>query len=291
LLRIDKFCWTNAETLEADIEFVNFGKSPIDKGVVSWTLQSGNEVFAKGSFPAVSIPVGKLTSINKLHIPLREINRASDLLLTVSLDETTVYNSWKIWVYPEILPEIKPENILIANKLDNKVKQFLEKGGKVFLLADTALIDSDVPPGFSGISWNVVWSGTPPNLLGILCNPEHKAFASFPTEFHSNWQWFDLVRNSKPMLLDHTPYSFKPLVQMIPDWNNNRKIGLILEARVGNGKLLMTSIALRQIKDKSPVARQMYYSLLKYVSGDDFNPVQILDYSDLKDIFVKKNKP
>jgi hypothetical protein len=90
------------------------------------------------------------------------------------------------------------------------------------------------------------------------------------------------------MLLDHTPYSFKPLVQMIPDWNNNRKIGLILEARVGNGKLLMTSIALRQIEDKSPVARQMYYSLLKYLSGDEFNPVQVLDYDDLEDIFVKK---
>jgi hypothetical protein len=201
-----------------------------------------------------------------------------------------VYNTWKIWVYPEALPKIKTENILIVNKLDNKVKQFLQKGGRVFLLADTALIDSDVPPGFSGISWNAVWSGTPPNLLGILCNPEHKAFASFPTEFHSNWQWFDLVRNSKPMLLNHTPYSFKPLVQMIPDWNNNRKIGLVFEACVGNGKLLMTSIALQQIASNSPVARQMYHSLMEYITGNDFNPAQTLDYNDLESIFVKNLK-
>jgi hypothetical protein len=290
LLRIDKFCWTNSETMEADVEFVNFGKLPVDNGLVSWTLQSGDKTLAKGSFPAMNIPIGKITAVNKLLIPLREIKEAGDFTLTVSLNGTPVYNSWKIWVYPEKLPEIKPQNVLITNKLDNKTKQYLEKGGRVFLLADTALIESDVPPGFSGISWNAVWSGTPPNLLGILCNPEHKAFAFFPTEFHSDWQWFDLVRHSKPMLLDHTPYSFKPLVQMIPDWNNNRKIGILFEARVGNGKLLMTSIALRQIKDKSPVARQMYYSLLKHVAGDEFNPVQTLDFNDLEDIFVKKQE-
>jgi hypothetical protein len=288
LLRIDKFCWTNAETLEADIEFVNFSKSPVDNGIIAWSLQSGDEIYDKGSFSPVSIPVGPVTGIGLLRIPLRKAEQATCFELVVSLEGTPVYNSWKIWVYPEKLPEIKPENIRVINKLDNKVRGFLRKGGTVFLLADTALIDSDVPPGFSGISWNAVWSGTPPNLLGILCNPEHKAFVSFPTDFHSDWQWFDLVRNSKPMLLDHTPYSFKPLVQMIPDWNNNRKIGLILEARVENGKILMTSIALQQIGKNSPVARQMYYSLIKYISGEDFHPDQMLDYNDLESIFVKK---
>ena len=286
LLRIDKFTWTNSETLEADIEFANFGKSIINNGVVEWTLLSGEgKIYGKGSFNPVSIPIVPLTSIGKLKIPLSQIEDATALELVVSLKGTTVYNNWNIWVYPEKLPEIKTKNVLVTREWNNKTKQVLEKGGTVFLLADTARIDSDVPPGFSGISWNAVWSGTPPNLLGILCNPEHEALAHFPTEFHSNWQWFDMVRYSRPMLLDHTPYAFRPLVQMIPDWNNNRKIGLVLEAKVGKGKLLITSIALREIMKDSPVARQMYYSLLAYVSGNNFQPEESLSVKDIDRLF------
>lgn len=140
------------------------------------------------------------------------------------------------------------------------------------LLADTAKVKSDVPPCFSSISWNAVWSGTPPNTLGILCNPQHPLFNEFPTEFHSNWQWFDLIRNSRPMLLDQTSYALTPLVQIIPDWNNNRKIGLVFEAKVGKGKLMVTSIAFDKILIKSAVARQMYYSMMKYLTSPEFSP-------------------
>ena len=81
-----------------------------------------------------------------------------------------------------------------------------------------------------------------------------------------------MVRYSLPMVLDHTPALFRPVVQMIPDWNNNRKIGLIIEARVGKGKLLMTSIDLEGIREKSPVAPQMLHRLERYVAGEGFAP-------------------
>src|SRR5690606_29385749 len=126
--------------------------------------------------------------------------------------------------------------------------------GKVLLLADTASIASAADPVFSGISWNTVWSGMPPNLLGILCDPENPALKYFPTEFHSNWQWWDVVANSRPMVIDQFPFGFKPLVQMVPDWNNPRKIALAFEAKVGKGSLLVSSVDLKNNMDKRPVA-------------------------------------
>lgn len=286
LLRIDKFTWTSNEILIADGEFINFGEHDISQGKVTWELCYKNgEICKKGSFMIKDLPVGVLTSLGKLSIPLDEIDKATAMKLIFKLEGTDIYNDWSIWVYPQKLPEVKLQKTLITREWNNKTRSYLEKGSNVFLLADTATIASDVPPGFSGISWNAVWSGTPPNLLGILCNPDHKAFNEFPTEFHSNWQWFDLVRNSRPMLLDHTPYSFKPLVQMIPDWNNNRKIGLIFEAKIAKGKLLMTSIDFRAIMEKSPVARQMYYSLTKYLESDSFNPEVSLSFEEMNEIF------
>lgn len=286
LLRTGKFVWSNNEQFTADAQFINYGKSEIKNARIHWILrnQEGKTV-NEGVFPPADIPLGILIPVGKLSIPLNDIRQAEALDVVFSLEGTDLYNQWMIWVYPAQLTEPKPKNLLITRVWDKKAKQQLEKGGNVFLLADTAQIDSDVPPGFSGISWNTVWSGTPPDLLGILCNPAHEAFKYFPTQFYSNWQWFDLVKNSKPMLLDHTPASFKPLVQIIPDWNNNRKIGIIFEAKIGKGKLLMTSIDLPGIKANSPVARQMYYSLMEYLASDSFEPSNALSFETIDKLF------
>lgn len=209
------------------------------------------------------------------------------MIVIIKIDGTDISNKWKIWVYPQTLPDVTPKNVLVIRQWDKKAKAHLDKGGNVLLLADTAKVNSNVSPGFSGISWNAVWSGTPPNLLGILCDPQHALFRHFPTEFHSNWQWFDLVRNSKPVVLDHTPYAFRPLVQIIPDWNNNRKIGLIFEAKVGKGKLLATTIAFNDMMDKSPVARQMYYSMVHYMNSGEFSPEEVLTFEMIDRLFIQ----
>jgi hypothetical protein len=167
----------------------------------------------------------------------------------------------------------------------------LQNGGKVLLLANTSKINSDVPPGFSSISWNTVWSGMPPNLLGILCDPGDAALKNFPTEYYSDWQWWDLVSHSRPMLLDSMPQSLTPLVQMIPDWNKNNKIGLIFEAKVGRGKLLMTSIDLEHNMIQRPVARQMLYNLEKYIGSEMFDPLTEISTEKIDLLFDKNTHP
>jgi len=229
--------------------------------------------------------VGVVADIGEISLSLIDIKEATDLIVNIYIEGTDIFNEWKIWVYPHTLPEVTPKNVLITRQWDKKAKAYLSKGGNVLLMADTAKVKSDVPSGFSGISWNAVWSGTPPNTLGILCDPDYAIFKHFPTEFHSNWQWFDLVRNSKPVVLDHTPYAFRPLVQIIPDWNNNRKIGLIFEAKVEKGKLLATTIAFDEIMERSPVARQMYYSMVHYMNSTEFSPDEVLTVEMVDKIF------
>lgn len=286
LLRVEKFTWTNAETFTAKVQVTNFLKKEFEDAVVSWTFRyPDGRMYAKGSFSGISIPIGRVTDVGEISLSLADIKEATDLIVHIKIEDTDISNEWKTWIYPLILPEVTPQNILIVRQWDRKAKAHLARGGNVLLLADTAKVKSDVPPGFSGISWNAVWSGTPPNTLGILCDPDHAIFKHFPTEFHSNWQWFDLVRNSKPMVLDHTPYAFRPLLQIIPDWNNNRKIGLIFEAKVGKGKLLATSIAFDEIMKKSPVARQMYYSMVHYLNSDEFSPKEQLTVEMIDKLF------
>jgi len=68
--------------------------------------------------------------------------------------------------------------------------------------------------GFSSIFWNTAWTNNQaPHTLGILCDPKHSLFNEFPTEFHSNWHWWDPVTHSQAMILDKFPGDLHPLIQ------------------------------------------------------------------------------
>ncbi|MGN0232732.1 MAG: sugar-binding domain-containing protein [Muribaculaceae bacterium] len=287
LLLTSSFVWTNDSVFTGKVSVANFTQSALRKAVLKWTLRRSNgTVYAQGKLPAKDIAIGSPHSVGSISIPLNRVKDADQMKLDIEIAGTPYKNNWSIWVYPSRLPQVDvPSEVRIAYKWDDELKAYLKRGGKAVLLADTADVKATVSSCFSGISWNAVWSGMPPELLGILCNPEHPIYAYFPTEFHSNWQWWDLVIPSKLMNLDHTPSTFRPLLQMIPDWNKNNKLGLVVEAKVGEGELLICTIDLVNNMERRPVARQFRYSLEKYVSSPDFNPSQKLAEKDIDLMF------
>ena len=110
-----------------------------------------------------------------------------------------------------------------------------------------------------------------PGTLGILCDPGHPALAGFPTESHSNWQWWHLVKSSRAIVLDATPRPWRPIVQAIDNFARNHKLGLLFETRVGPGRLLVCTIDLPRLQHR-PEARQLLASLLAYAASDRFAP-------------------
>ena len=274
LLRMKKRIWTTAETFSADAEIAHFGATPMQNAVITWSInETGGTEVASGKFPSRTIPIGSGIPLGKIKLPLADVKMPAQLSVNVSVKDTPYTNNWDIWIYPASLDTKQPQNILIAERLDEQVETALQEGRKVLLMPPLNSIDSDIPAGFTTIFWNTAWTRKqPPHTLGLLCKPKHPALAKFPTEFHSNWQWWDLVTKSKFMVLDDFPPDLRPLVQVIDDWTTNRRLGLIFEARVGHGKLLICSIDLRSDIEKRPVARQMLNSLLKYMDSAAFTP-------------------
>jgi hypothetical protein len=132
-----------------------------------------------------------------------------------------------------------------------------------------------------------VWTGRQtPTTLGILCGPKHPALASFPTEFHSNWQWWYLISQAGAMILDDLPKELRPTVQVIDDWVTSRKLGLVFEARMGAGSLLVCSIDLHKDLEHNPVARQMLHSLLHYMDSSRFKPKVTVAPAQVRSLIV-----
>ena len=144
-------------------------------------------------------------------------------------------NSWDIWVYPK-MEKIKTDNVKVVEKLTPSTIKYLNGGGKVLLSLGKGKVSPQmggkVAVGFSSIFWNTAWTGgQKPHTLGILCNPEHPALAQFPTEYYSNWQWWDAMSHADAIELNSFPVELKPIVRIIDDWVTNHRLALLFEAK------------------------------------------------------------
>jgi hypothetical protein len=121
--------------------------------------------------------------------------------------------------------------------------------------------------------------------MGILCDPKHPALAQFPTEFYSNWQWYELLQNSRSVNLNDTPATFRPIIEVIDNFARNNKLGNLFEARVGGGSLLVCTIDLLRLADDQPAAKQLLISLYAYAGSASFTPSQELGTALLDKLF------
>lgn len=99
------------------------------------------------------------------------------------------------------------------------------------------------------------------------------------------------MNRAQVMMFTDFPDDFQPLVQSIDTWFLSRKIGMLFEANVLNGKLMMTTLDLKGDPENRVVARQLYKSILDYMNSDDFRPVSRLETEVIGDLFTKIAPP
>ena len=62
---------------------------------------------------------------------------------------------------------------------------------------------------------------------------------------------------------------------------------MMIEAKVGKGKLLMTTMDVTSNLEHRLVANQMRYAILKYMMSDDFQPSMEVDKQVIENLFTK----
>lgn len=295
----EKFCWTNDEALTGEVEIANYSESDLNSKQLSWTLtDSKQQVLDKGVLP-LQVKQGELAKVGTLKPAIASVRKAEKVTLALSIDGTPYQNDYSLWIYPAADKEVAPsEDICVTDDLDAHLK-YLTEGGKVLWFpSKDKHKDQTVGGLFQTDYWNYRMFRTicenldrpvSPGTLGILTDPGHPALADFPTEFHTNWQWFPIIKQSYPMILDRLSDDYRPIVQVIDNVERNHKLGLLFEFKVGNGKLLVCMSDLKAVQDK-PEARQFYRSILEYMESSAFAPSYSLSAKDLQDLFTAKVK-
>jgi hypothetical protein len=286
LLRMPKYTWTTAETFTGRVQIAHYGAADIpDAQVTATVTDSKGGSVARSTFPAATLKQGGLTAVGDYSLPLADIAAPQKLTITIAIEGTGYRNSYPVWVYPPKVDTTVPNGVMLTESyLVESTQKHLAAGGKVLLLPKLDQLPHSIEGGFQCDFWSPMFveaakkqgGKVPPGTLGILCDPNSPALAEFPTEFHSNWQWWQLVKNARPIMFDETPTTYRPLVQVIDNFVSNHKLGLLAETKAGNGGMLICAIDLLGQQDK-PEARQLLHSLLRYVASPAFAPKAELD--------------
>ncbi len=293
LLLMRKYTWTSDEQFRARIQVAHYGPKDLQTQKVCWEVKGRSFVTRGASCPA-EMPTGAVTEVDFFSVDLSRIRSPEKLTVSLRMPGTRYRNSYEIWVYPAKVTAKAPRGVLVARTITPAVVSALDKGRRVIVLAKPDKIKKSVAMAFQSGFWSPMFRNKPgrlsplgeetPGTQGILTDPKHPVFDVFPTEFHTNWQWWHLVKNSRAMVIDDTPKDYRPTIQVIDGFDRNHKLGLLCEGRVGNGKILVCSIDLLALQDH-PEARQLLSSIYSYASGKRFNPAHELEIGTLKALF------
>ncbi|MGA2501315.1 MAG: discoidin domain-containing protein, partial [Tepidisphaeraceae bacterium] len=291
LARLPRRTWTSAEKLTADIELAHFGPAPLANAIAQWKLvDDAGVAVASGELPGRPAPLGNGTALGSISVDLSKLP-LNKYRLVVGLKDTPFENDWNIFVYPAQVPA-DPVDVLVATGFDEQAESKLAAGGKVLLALNPLKLSREFPRGsFEPVFWNrAMFKTQPRHILGLLCDPKHPALAQFPTDYHAEWQWEDLLNQSRCIRLDSLPKELRPIVQPIDDWNTSWRLGLVFECRVGKGKLMVCSADISNRLSERPAARQLRSSLLAYLAGPQFEPKVQVSADMLKELLSTKAK-
>ena len=232
MARLERFVFTEEDTINVGVSLYNTTGQDIN-AVGYYITAADGQMLAAGNCQVDS---------TFSFVP-SAIENASKLTLT--LDAAGHKNHYELWVYPHISDEMADSgDIYITDSLDDKAVSVLQQGGKVLITAaGKVTYGNDIKHTFLPVFWNTSWfKMRPPHTTGAYIEKNHPVFRDFPTDDWQNLNWWELVNRTQVMNLAEFPADYQPPVQPIDTWHVSRKLAMMIEVRVGAGRLLMTTL-------------------------------------------------
>ena len=298
LARFPRFVFTDLHDVEIPIDVYNAYQEPLRNARLVVEV-CGDSQETSTMAQSVTLPLGRTRDVVRFslsRLTARQQPQKYVFRVTVTSDNAPDYtNSWEFWTYPQQLAIDTPsaDTFYESDTLDAQAVEMLQRGGTVLLTAGGKVrYGNDVRHTFLPVFWNTSWfKMRPPHTTGAYIQSQHPVFRDFPTDDWQNLNWWELTNRTQVMNLAEFPADYQPIVQPIDTWHVSRKLAMLFEARVLNGRLLMTTMDLHRHLDRRPVARQLRYSILRYMQSPDFQPTMTLPVETIRHLYEREAPP
>lgn len=104
----------------------------------------------------------------------------------------------------------------------------------------------------------------PVGTMGLLIDTDHPALAGFAGEKYSTPQWWEIVQNSRSVILDDFKGEKNVIVRTIDNFDRNHDLSLLYEYEKDGGKVVVCSCDFEKLSH-SPEGRAFIKSVIDYV--------------------------
>ncbi len=292
----DRAVWSESRR-QIDITVSNYGDTELRDAPLSWKLVADGRNVASGTVP-INVPTGTVKSVSSIAFGPLSGTSAQKLELVVDVNGTHA-NRWTFWSFPrnglldstgtpvsstvkweaisrlypfirQLTAPMRPDGLLISPALDETALQHLRSGGRVWLMAERGQIQPRTEVGFFPAAGGAI---------GTMVR-DHRALEGFPHDGFGDLQFYNVLEGAVPFPLDGWPTDLQPIVggirttaSFLSKLKNLSRVGYVFEAKVGEGRLLVTTLRIREHFDEAyPDAIYLFDRLLRYASGDRFTP-------------------
>ena len=108
--------------------------------------------------------------------------------------------------------------------------------------------------------------------MGQLIDTAHPVFEEFPTQFHTNWQWWPMASQRAVIF----PHPVKAIVTEMDSYAYMRPMAQLAEFRCGGGKLLFSSMGLQ--------SRALLHAIYQYMDSEAFAPEEEISVEEMSEL-------
>lgn len=276
IARFPTYVWKTTDRPVIPVEVCHYGREELTEAVVTWSLSDGEGKAASGEFQTGKIDRGGNTSLGEIALDLgdwgSEGGRKLTFTLTLQGGGLSVRNCWALYVYEKREESCAGESAFVYTRDWAQAKAALDNGRKVIYNPYLSDLNYECPAlSHRTVMWNSQMGPTWNRTMGIAVREEHPIFQYFATDEAGGWQWEDILRQAKGFHMEGLE-QVTPIVQPIDDWNRSLLQGLIFEAQMSNGSLLVVSANLEGSFEERPAAYTLKRAILRYAASEAFAP-------------------
>ena len=242
-------------------------------GVSLEDAATGDKVWS-GSRDVGAVANGRLSPLGAFEVGIPETAAAKKYLLKAKFTggELLAGNEWEIYAFPQpSTHNPQPSTVRVVEDISEaELAAAMAKGERVLLLGSG-------PFKALPTSYRIGMAGRCSGNYATVIKAEHPAFEGMPHDGFCGWQFRRLMEGGRAVQLE-AGVPFDPIIDIASSVKFPIRQAGMFEYRVGKGRLLVCSFAFGK---NDPAAAWLRERLVKYASGERFNPPQELTAEQL----------
>lgn len=270
LARFEDYVLEEGSAFTAAVQICSY-RDGFEGGKLVWSLSQGDDLIAEGS-QDFALNGENYLDITEIGAVIPNVDKIAYLTLKLSVEGTDIANEYELTAVPKT-ENAELDGVYIFRSVDSEAEKLLSQGRTVLIVPDLKEIEDKSIEGmycqdfwcypmFKTIS-DMMEKPRPVGTMGLVIDTEHKALAGFASKKYSTPQWFEIVQNSRAVILDDRKEDINVIVRTIDNFERNHSLSLLYEYEKNGGKVVVCACNVEKLAD-SPEGRAFVKSVFDY---------------------------